>query len=115
MTSTSHELTASTPEKNIIRYPLKNDYMFRASSKVVRKPWKICAVLCFACLQPIRYISTWRTRYFLYRERIKENRNKRVETELANTKAELADIDAELAAKDALIAKFPARYKNSSD
>ena len=30
MTSTSNESTTSTPDKNIIRYPLKNDYMFRA-------------------------------------------------------------------------------------
>ena len=30
MTSTSSELTNSTPDRNIIRYPLKNDYMFRA-------------------------------------------------------------------------------------
>ncbi len=30
MTSTSNEPTTSTPDKNIIRYPLKNDYMFRA-------------------------------------------------------------------------------------
>ena len=30
MASTSNELTPSTPDKNLIRYPLKNDYMFRA-------------------------------------------------------------------------------------
>jgi len=30
MTSTSSESTTSAPDKNIIRYPLKNDYMFRA-------------------------------------------------------------------------------------
>ena len=47
---------------------------------------------------------------FLYRERIKENRNQRIKTELAETKAELADKDAELAAKDALIAELLARY-----
>ena len=33
---------------------------------------------------------------FLYWERIKENRNKRVEAELANAKAELANKNAEL-------------------
>ena len=33
---------------------------------------------------------------FLYQERIKENRNKRVEAELANAKAELANKNAEL-------------------
>ena len=38
---------------------------------------------------------------FLYWERMKENRNKRVEAELAETKAKLANKDAELADKDA--------------
>ena len=30
MTTNTNESTTSTPDKNIIRYPLKNDYMFRA-------------------------------------------------------------------------------------
>ncbi len=30
MTTNANESTTSTPDKNIIRYPLKNDYMFRA-------------------------------------------------------------------------------------
>ena len=41
---------------------------------------------------------------FLYWERIKENRNKRVEAELAEAKAELTAKDAELADKDAKLA-----------
>ncbi len=41
---------------------------------------------------------------FLYWERIKENRNKRIETELAETKAELSNQKAELAAKNAELA-----------
>lgn len=30
MTTKANESTTSTPDKNLIRYPLKNDYMFRA-------------------------------------------------------------------------------------
>ena len=41
---------------------------------------------------------------FLYWERMKENRNKRVEAELAEAKAKLANKDAELADKDAELA-----------
>lgn len=44
---------------------------------------------------------------FLYWERIKENRNKRVEAELAEAKAELA-------AKDAQIAELLARFGESN-
>ena len=58
---------------------------------------------------------------FLYWERMKENRNKRVEAELAEAKAELADKDAELerqkaelAAKDAQIAELLARFGESN-
>ena len=64
---------------------------------------------------------------FLYWKRIKENRNKRMEEQLAEQKAELAAKDtaladkeaelerqkAELAAKDARIAELLARYENS--
>ena len=46
---------------------------------------------------------------FLYWERIKENRNKRVEAELAEAKAELTAKDAELADKDAELADKDAK------
>ena len=45
---------------------------------------------------------------FLYWERIKENRNKRVEAELANAKAELANKNAELEQQKAELAKLRA-------
>ena len=49
---------------------------------------------------------------FLYWERIKENRNQRIETELAETKAKLADKDAELADKNAELKSHKAELKS---
>jgi len=49
---------------------------------------------------------------FLYWERMKENRNKRIETELAETKVKLANKNAELANKDSELENQKAEIEN---
>ena len=49
---------------------------------------------------------------FLYWERMKENRNKRIETELAETKVKLANKNAELANKNSELENQKAEIEN---